>query len=69
MGGKLIGICVYNADMQYMNYRRVNILHLTVNNNEVYEQALKLCSSYIFKNDNCNCLCLHIMLFLNFSLF
>jgi len=53
MGGKLIGICVYNADMQYMNYRRVNILHLTVNNNEVYEQALKLCSSYIFKNDNC----------------
>ena len=39
--------------MQYMNYRRVNILHLTVNNNEVYEQALKLCSSYIFKNDNC----------------
>ena len=53
MGHKLIGICVYNADIQYMNYRRVNMLHLTVNNNELYEQALKLCSAYIFKNDNC----------------
>ncbi len=51
---KIIGICVYNLDLSQYQFRRINLLHISIQKMALFGKALLSSMKYILMHDNCN---------------